>query len=242
MRAVVLRVDAPLVSFGDVLVDHHGVIDRFPLASQLTGLFGNALGWTHRDFDSLQTLQDNLVYAARWDVEPHLLIDYHTVDLTQSGLNYPGWTTHGVPEHRGGGPAARQRQRYQHYWADGLMTIVVSFLGDPALNLSIEAVEQALRYPARPLFWGRKTCLPARPILDLQSIQEGRDVLDVLSHVPRWDRRGFPNDSPEPMEATWPAELSAPGSYDTRQIFGLREWANQIPAGSYWHHRGMIQL
>ncbi|WP_324669367.1 type I-E CRISPR-associated protein Cas5/CasD [Geochorda subterranea] len=44
MRALVMRFDAPLVSFGSVLVDQHGFIDLFPGTSMLTGLVANALG------------------------------------------------------------------------------------------------------------------------------------------------------------------------------------------------------
>ena len=43
MRALVLRFDAPLMSFGGVMVDQHGVIDRFPGTAMLTGLLANAL-------------------------------------------------------------------------------------------------------------------------------------------------------------------------------------------------------
>jgi len=47
MKALVLRLDAPMMSFGGVMVDQHGVIDRFPGVALLTGLIANALGWHH---------------------------------------------------------------------------------------------------------------------------------------------------------------------------------------------------
>ncbi|MDW8469236.1 MAG: type I-E CRISPR-associated protein Cas5/CasD [Burkholderiales bacterium] len=57
-----------------------------------------------------QALQDRLRFAARWDVEPELLTDYHTVDLGQNFLVGTGWTTRGRPEERGTGAATRETQ------------------------------------------------------------------------------------------------------------------------------------
>ena len=42
--ALLLRLDAPLMSFGAPMVDSNGVIQEFPALSMLTGLLGNALG------------------------------------------------------------------------------------------------------------------------------------------------------------------------------------------------------
>src|SRR5579875_596449 len=131
MEALVLRWDAPLMSFGGVLVDQHGVTDRFPGQAMLTGLFGNALGWEHADAKRLQSLQARLSFAARWDVPPAPLVDYQTVDLGQEAMRWPGWTTRGAPEHRGKGEATTgTHQRFRHYWANGVMTVVVTLLSD----------------------------------------------------------------------------------------------------------------
>ena len=46
--ALILRFDAPLMSFGGPMVDHNGVVQDFPPTSLLTGLIGNALGYEHR--------------------------------------------------------------------------------------------------------------------------------------------------------------------------------------------------
>ena len=75
MRAVILRFDAPMISFGSVIVDHHGFTDFFPGVSMLTGMIGNSLGWHHTDFERLQNLQDRIDFAARWDVRPNRVID-----------------------------------------------------------------------------------------------------------------------------------------------------------------------
>lgn len=241
MRALILRLDAPLLSFGAVMVDHHGVIDRFPGTAMLTGLIANALGWHHQDSDSLQTLQDRIQYAARWDVRPQHVIDYHTVDLGQEKMKHSGWTTRGVPEHRDGGPDAKfgTHIRLRHYWADGLMTCALTLSGDDRPTLG--EVQRALEKPARPLFLGRKTCLPARPLLDPNTpIAEGKDLLAILKQIPFWNRAGQEVFASELLEACWPAELGVSERGQVRRVYDLRDWANQLPAGSRERAEGLL--
>ena len=83
MNVLLLKFDAPLMSFGGVMVDQHGPTDRFPGLSMLVGLFANALGYRHRDAERIEQLQNRIEYAARWDVKPESIIDYHTADLAQ---------------------------------------------------------------------------------------------------------------------------------------------------------------
>ena len=106
MDALILRFDAPLMSFGGVRVDQHNVSERFPGLSLFAGLLSNALGWHHRDGDRIGRLQERLVVASRWDILGEAIVDYHTVDLGQPKMREAGWTTRGKPEHR-----ARTRMR-----------------------------------------------------------------------------------------------------------------------------------
>lgn len=227
MDCLILRLDAPLMSFGGVIVDQHNITDYFPGTSLLTGLFANALGWNHGDADALDALQARLIIAARWDIEPEPLADYHTVDLGQPKMCKPGWTTHGQPEHRDGGPGAKlgTHIRHRHYWANGIATVAVT-LADEAMP-DLAALEAALRTPARPLFLGRKTCLPSAPIL-VGSVQ-AEDVLAALRDVPRALRPG--HSSAKPMPARWPAQLGASHSAQIRAVYDQRNWRDQWHAG-----------
>lgn len=241
MRALVLRFDAPLLSFGTVMVDQHGYIDLFPGTAMLTGLIANALGWNHGDVDRLQSLQQRIRYAARWDVRPQRLVDYHTVDLGLPAMKRPGWTTRGAPEHRTGGQDARfgTHQRYRHYWCDGLLTVLLTLQGDGEPDL--DQVAQAIRHPARPLFLGRKSCLPARPLLDPATpVVEGESLRSMLERVPLWNRDGTHGTWNEPRMACWPSEEGADGRGELRRAYDLRDWANQIPAGSRWRVDGVV--
>jgi len=216
MRCLMLRLDAPLMSFGGVLVDQHNRTERFPGKAMLTGLIANALGWQHSDAEALNELQSRVDYAARWDVSPTPLRDYHTVDLGQDHLRRPGWTTRGIPEHRDGGSSnTGTHQRYRHYWAGGLMTVAVTLReGVPDL----EAVTVALQRPARPLFLGRKACLPAAPLV--LGRREAMNTLSALKAEPR-DKRASPE--MDRFEACWP-----PGCEDAQTETRQRQrWTDE---------------
>jgi CRISPR system Cascade subunit CasD len=237
MRILILRFDAPLMSFGGVLVDQHGPTDRFPGLSLLAGLFGNALGYHHADAGKLNALQARIEFAARWDVNPEPLVDYHTVDLGQSKMCEHGWTTRGEPEHRAGGEDARYGThiRQRHYWANGIMTVAVSLQGqdDP----TTDELARALRTPARPLFLGRKTCLPSAPLL--RSEVEAPDVLTALRDLPPDERR---RDADTLMEACWPMSLGEVGQCRQVPIYDSRDWRKQIHAGRRIRMEGMLQV
>lgn len=62
---LLLRLEAPMMSFGDVSVDERGPTQAFPAKSMLTGLLGNALGYDHREAVKLESIQNRLNYAVR---------------------------------------------------------------------------------------------------------------------------------------------------------------------------------
>lgn len=237
MQTLILRFDAPLMSFGGVMVDQHGVIERFPGISLIAGLFGNALGYRHSDAEALESLQARIEYAARWDIEPEKIVDYHTVDLGQAKMCEPGWTTRGEPEHRAGGSSSTGTHiRYRHYWANGVMTLAVTLKGEG--EPGVEDLAETLRYPARPLFIGRKTCLPAAPLL--VGVRDAPDVLTALRTEPRFTRPG--QKTTEKMEACWPAHLGETIRRRETPIYDRRDWRNQIHAGRRLRVEGLLEV
>jgi CRISPR system Cascade subunit CasD len=269
MDILLLCFDAPLMSFGGVMVDQHGPTERFPGLSLLAGLFGNALGYCHGDAEKLEALQAQIEYAARWDIEPQPLLDYHTVDLGQGSLREPGWTTHGEPEHRGGGPDAKfgTHIRYRHYWANGVMTLAVclgaAHKGERPLPLgeggddgtttpNLDDLAAAMQSPARPLFLGRKTCLPAAPLL-LRRV-EADNVLDALRCEPLTQRLRSTSSGNWPerlreqeiscveVQACWPARLGENSTSRPVHIYDRRDWRNQIHAGRRTRIEGWLEL
>lgn len=164
MRCLILRLEGPLMSFGDTAIDEIRPTRPLPGRSLLTGLIANALGFEHRDVHALQRLQERLRFAARLDQAGDALVDFQTAELSQSD---PIWTTRGVPAERAGGANSYSGPalRYRHYRANSKVTVAMALdLPDEAPNL--EAVQLALERPERPLFIGRKGCPPSRPIFD----------------------------------------------------------------------------
>lgn len=235
MDCLILRFDAPLMSFGAVVVDHFNRSWRFPGKSMLAGLLGNALGWDHRDLDRLQTLQERLRFAARWDAEPVLLTDYQTVDLGQSFMKHTGWTTRGRREDRKGGSAATgTHQRWRDYWANGVATIALALDGEGTPTL--DDLEQALKVPARPLFIGRKPCLPAAPLLIGRRQAPG--VKAALAAEPLADVG--PRRRPQKIPALWPLDEGLGES--TEERYDRRDWRNNIHRGAQRYAVGLLEI
>jgi CRISPR system Cascade subunit CasD len=233
MDGLILRLDAPLMSFGGVRVDRHNVTDRFPGLSMLTGLLANALGWTHGEADRLNRLQARLVTAARWDAAPSTIVDFHSVNLGSEKMKHPAWTSRGIPEP--GKKRSGTHLRYRHYLVNGLATVVLALIDDDPPDL--DDLERALQRPARPLFLGRKTCLPSVPIL--AGRVSGADVLDMLRKTPR---AGCPvRQCSTPASARWPAGLSDEPPDRVRRVYDLRDWRNQWHAGSRLVAEGLIE-
>jgi CRISPR system Cascade subunit CasD len=164
VQVLILRLEGPLMSFGDVAIDEIRPSRRLPVRSMLTGLLANALGYAHRDVAALDRLQERLCFAARLDREGQALVDFQTAEL---GKDDPLWTTHGVPAERAGSAASYSGPalRYRHYRADAVVTVGLTLVpAEEAPDLG--ALQAALRRPERPLFIGRKGCPPSRPILD----------------------------------------------------------------------------
>lgn len=232
MDVLLLRFDAPLMSFGGPIVDNHGVIQPYPALSMICGLLANALGYDHHEFTAIQRLQERLRYACRQDRPGIRLRDYQTVDLGQEFMNDGlAWTTWGYLEKRKGGTASSDTQiRQRDYWADAMYTVALTL--DPVDEIpSVDDLEQELQTPERPLFIGRKPCLPAGTLL-LSHVQADA-LIDPLR-----DRR-WATDSGT-FTAWWPT--SPGGELNQRPITDMRDWANQIHVGERWIAMGKIDV
>jgi CRISPR system Cascade subunit CasD len=176
-----LVLEAPLVAFGGETVDARGVIADFPAASMLTGLLANALGWRRGDRDALARLQARLRYAARIDRDGTRLTDFQTAQL---GRNDQGWTTRGVPEGRAGGQGTYDSPHLRQRDYDADKRVVVALRLDSAEETpTLAELEAALDEPARPLFLGRKPCLPTGRIA--AGIVDADDLLAALASLPQ---------------------------------------------------------
>ncbi len=223
-RWLVLRLEAPLMAFGCVAIDQVGPTRNFPAASMLTGLIGNAFGWHWSDRDAHQAAQDRLVFAARSDREGATLTDMQNAQLAG---NDKGWTTHGAPEGRTGASYAAPHRRSRDYLADASLRIVLRL--DPVEEApTLDAVAEALDRPARPLFLGRKPCLPAVPLL------ASGDERWVSASTAWAALRAVPG-AGEPVRAQWPAGQgpeSGDGVDRSADLADLRNWRTGLHGGA----------
>lgn len=203
-RWLVLRLEAPLVSFGAVAIDNYGVIWDFPALSMLSGLFANALGYDRTEGEAHQALQDRIVFASRREDEPHhgFLTDIQNVHMQKSDK---GWTTRGSPEGRDGGSYGGPHRRFRDYHPDALVAVVVTLNPPPEGDLpggrhhpSLHNLAAALDRPERPLFIGRKPCLPAWPLN--AGMIEAETAHAALLELPPLDLRKGGS-----LRAQWPA-------------------------------------
>ncbi len=238
MRHLILSLEAPLMAFGGETIDNYGVIRWFPSASMLTGLLANALGWRRTERDQHQRLQDRLVFAARIDREPTTgvrLPDFQTALLSKKDQ---GWTTQGVPEGRDGGPNTYDAPhlRYRDYFADMRANIALRL--EPADETpTLDDLAVALQEPARPLFIGRKPCLPSSFLFG--GFSQGDTALTALLATP------LSADAPhlDSIRALWPdgegeAEITPSRSY---MLVDQRNWLSGLHGGGRLVCEGAIE-
>ncbi len=242
MRHLILRLEAPLMAFGGETIDNYGVIRLFPSASMLTGLLANALGWRRTDAGEHDSLQKRLIFAARIDREPAggvRLTDYQTVQMgdtvdlfVQDGGWVVGWTTRGTSDKRAGalgaaGSGPFTHQRWRDYWVDMRVTVALR-LGPDADSPTLEQVAEALRHPARPLFIGRKPCLPSGPLFR-GFVEEADTALGALLETPLEITR----ETPPTISLLWPAGEGVDdiGADRTFMITDQRDWVSGLHGG-----------
>ncbi len=222
-RWLVLRLEAPLMAFGGVAIDQVGPVRDFPAASMLTGLISNALGWHWSDSAAHQAIQNRLIFAARREREGVLLTDTQNAQLAGTDK---GWTTRGAPEGRGGASYDAPHRRLRDYHAD-LSVRVVLRLAPTEEVPTLEDLAEALDRPARPLFLGRKPCLPSAPLL-----AKGPDRW-VIGNTAHEALRAVPGQGN--LRALWPVgqgpEVGS-GVDRITDLADLRNWHTGLHSGS----------
>ena len=241
MKPIVwFRFDAPMMSFGGESIDSHNITRRYPSTSMLTGMIANALGWHHRDFERLDVLQQSISFAARADVPGELLSDYHTVDLGQPFLlDSNGWTTGHMLEKRAGQSSQGTHIRQRDYIADAVYSIAIAL--DPEHSpVSMDALVTALKTPARPLFIGRKCCLPA--MMRVEQVMGGSPREVLSQEVPLSERYTTLGQTPPAHVSIWWTTPSPVNDSTTtsRLISDTRDWKNQVHTGQQWLAHGMV--
>lgn len=213
---LMLRFDAPLQAWGGVALDTARPTRHFPSQSGLSGLLANALGWTHRDGELINKLQEAIVYGVREDRRPMLLEDFQTADL---GREQKGWTRWGV-ESRGGAFKTGTQILRKEYLAGGALLVALRL--QEAAPVSLDDLHAALDSPARPIFLGRRACLPAT------RIAEGVcDAGTVHAALQAWE---FPDDK-KSLRGWWPINEGPTDNAVSFEVWDLRDFVTDSFTG-----------
>ena len=235
MRWMHLQLRAPLAAFGGVAIDARGVTRDFPAQSMLVGLFANALGWRRSMREQHQTLQDRLVFGALNEHRPERMTDYQIATLYQDDRS---WNTDGNPigrdrsqiysEDRTGARSLKYPQ-WRDYCVD-LSTSVVVRLEPAEQAPTLDEIAAALERPVRPLFIGRKPCLPSAPIFG--GWVTAPDARAALVAVAPAGAGGQP--------AVWPAIDGAAGDAEADEVADERNWISGLHGGARRVCRGLL--
>lgn len=228
-RWLAIRIRAPLVAFGGVMIDHVGNTRDFPSLSMLTGLIANAFGFRRGEGSKLQAVQDRIVFASCWldDSDTDVMTDVQNARLEKSDR---GWTTRGAPEGRDGDSYGAPHRRQREFLQDVHALVVARFLTEESPTL--EDVAQALDRPARPLFIGRKPCLPTCRLND--GFVAAPDAYQALLRAAK--AAGSKVDG---LRALWPVghgPTSGSHVHAAMDLPDLRNWRSGLHGGS----RGVI--
>lgn len=233
-RWLVMRLEAPILAFGGVTIDHVGAIRDFPALSMLTGLLANALGWRRTDWQKHQALQDRLVFATRCDRVNELgrLTDIQNARIGDD----KGWTTFGQPEGRRGASYGAPHRRQREYHADASVVVVLR-LNPAGEKPDLDALATAIIRPVRPLFVGRKPCLPSAPInRGFIVAADAHSALGLIAPAESGDRC---------LRACWPL-YEGPSDGDAVECIidvpDLRNWRSGLHGGSRKVVEGRVTL
>ena len=164
MATLLLRLAAPLQSWGAASKFETRKTNREPTKSGVIGLLAAALGLRRDDAAGLARL-NGLHFAVRADREGSLLVDFHTANREED-------------RKKGKAPYVT----YRHYLQDAVFLVGLESQ-DTAL---LQELETALKHPVYPLYLGRRSCPPTLPLC--LGIRQG-SLLDVLRTEPMQGRK-----------------------------------------------------
>ncbi len=248
---LVLRLKAPIASFGIVAGEEVRGSGTFPTRSMVVGLIGNALGLDRCAGPDMQRL--NQLQAGTWFAALMLSLGAPWEDVQNARVptlqpdNPYNRAMHGgrlTDDPVLSGPKSDRRdklvkflekpvQRRKHYVTDLHALVALSSIGE--WSEPPEVFAQAVRYPARPLWIGRKACAPSAPVCPLSSVVDANSGCEALARslsepleqdtLARAAGSAFPmiwEGSPAP-ESDKAYELGIRGGFATR-VLDRRDW------------------
>lgn len=226
MRHLMVKLEAPLQAWGTVSIDAVRVTGQWPTLSGLTGLFASALGYTYKDGERTNALQSALQFATLeirvGGGAPSILQDFQSVDL--GAMPSAGWTRWGM-EKRGGAFSKGTHLLEKQYLENAAFRVAVKLHAPHPVSL--DQLAEALRTPSRPLYLGRRSCIPSARLLDgWQEANTGFDALMAFN-----SGRG---DNPPNGGRCWyePGDGPKVTPQQVLEVWDRRDFVNDVFGGS----------
>lgn len=137
MKTLMIKLAAPLQSYGNEATFNYRTSYHYPSKSAIIGIIGAALGYRRNDDLRIQQL-NQLKMAVRIDQPGTLLTDFHTVEYN---------------------PKKPRTLTYRDYLQDAVFLVAIG-----GKNNQIDEINKALHHPKFQLFLGRRANVPAGPL------------------------------------------------------------------------------
>lgn len=166
---LVLRLEGLLQSWGEHSKWNYRDSALMPTKSGVVGMIGCAMGLERGD-GRLKTLSDHLRMAVRADRPGRETVDFHTVQ-SKEFLNAQG-------KHLGKKGEYYTIITYRAYLQDAFFTVALA--GD---SQCLREIAGAFLRPKWPVYLGRKSCVPSRPVLEGITEEYG-SLLEAIRAIP----------------------------------------------------------
>lgn len=190
MDYLVMRLYAPISSWGTLAVGEDRPTVNYPTRSAVLGLLGAALGIKRSEAQKLRDLASSIGIASKTYSEGTILRDYHTIQTptTAKGVNF--FTRKQELQSAKVETILSSRD----YREDGLWVVAIWLKPDAQgskleHNVDLQQLQYALKHPKFTLYLGRKSCplsLPLSPqIITANHLKAALDVsIDELLAEP----------------------------------------------------------
>jgi CRISPR system Cascade subunit CasD len=161
-RFLILRLDGPMQAWGTHTYEDFRPSNLYPTRSGLLGLLAACLGIDRKDLDGQSQLAASVEFTVRVDSQLERIGRETPAD--KSGVKLPDF--HTVLDARKVDGSANKHPvvSRREYLFDAAFTVVVGEKPGPRYTLDILA--EALRRPCYTPTLGRRSCPPARPLLE----------------------------------------------------------------------------
>lgn len=237
MKVLILKLEGPMASFGDVAVDEVRPTATHPFKSMIVGLIGNALGYKRTEGERLESLQDAIRVASRIDRAGGVMTDYQTAltndqnPLRPTFIGKDVWTSRPV-NLRTRNNDKNAIQIWRDYLVDASVTVAVSCDDESFL----EFIAAKVKKPERPLFLGRKACPPTRPIFE--GMVDAATLVEALRHAPHTEGRA--GSYPVRTEASEKGDMK--GHWREFLVRDLKNWKNSFHAAERPVVEGLVEI